>query len=163
MVLPYVIYLTASNRVGRAAQKRLANNGELIPSQLQSRSGGCIRGRRKVLSHEVPADGRQREGERERAREREGKVQKEAAGAELRIGHNNFPRNLFERHNIIFYTRQSRWQGVQEGRGRGKHTHTHTATRAYAKLELNSLPLNNLSAHMCTKKATYPRARACRE
>lgn len=49
---------------------------------------------------------REKKRQRRREREGEGKVAEEAARAKLRIGHNNFPRNLFERHNIIFYTRK---------------------------------------------------------
>lgn len=81
-----------------------------------------------VLSHEVPTDGRQRAKETDK-RERERKVAEEAARAKLRIGHNNFPRNLFERHNIIFYTRKVVGKG-REGVGRGGGLYTQRRMRS---------------------------------
>lgn len=63
-----------------------------------------------------------REQKRQTRREKERKVAEETARAKLRIGHNNFPRNLFERHNIIFYTRKVVGKG-REGVGRGGCTH----------------------------------------
>lgn len=70
-----------------------------------------------------------REQKRQTRREKERKVAEETARAKLRIGHNNFPRNLFERHNIIFYTRKVVGKG-REGVGRGGGLYTQRRMRS---------------------------------